>query len=52
MILVVDDDHDYLALLTEILTSEGYNVRPSDSGELALASIASKQPALSQRCVC
>ena len=46
MILVVDDDHDYLALLTEILTSEGYNVRPSDSGELALASIASKQPEL------
>ncbi len=38
-ILVVDDTTEDLVTLTDILTSEGYQVRPADSGELALSSI-------------
>src|SRR3954452_4762151 len=45
-ILVVDDDPRSLALLTGVLSGEGYSVRPADSGELALASIAAKLPEL------
>jgi PAS domain S-box-containing protein len=45
-ILVVDDDSDSLRLLTEILSSEGYSVRPADSGELALASVRANAPQL------
>lgn len=45
-ILIVDDTPESLALLTEILNSEGYLVRPADSGELALASIVARQPDL------
>jgi PAS domain S-box-containing protein len=45
-ILVVDDEPDSLRLLTEILTKEGYEVRPADTGELALASVAIKAPEL------
>jgi DNA-binding response OmpR family regulator len=45
-ILVVDDTHSALKLLTEILGREGYDVRPADSGELALASVAAKPPEL------
>jgi DNA-binding response OmpR family regulator len=45
-ILVVDDDPRSLGLLTGILSTEGYRVRPADSGELALASIEAKPPAL------
>ena len=45
-VLVVDDDPRSLALLTGILSDEGYRVRPADSGELALASISAKRPEL------
>ena len=45
-ILVVDDEPDILALLTSILTEEGYQVRPADSGSLALASVAASPPDL------
>ena len=45
-ILVVDDEPDILALLTTILTEEGYHVRPADSGCLALASVAASLPEL------
>ena len=45
-ILVVDDDPRSLALLTGVLSGEGYRVRPADSGELALASIAANRPQL------
>jgi PAS domain S-box-containing protein len=45
-ILVVDDESASLALLTGILTEEGYRVRPADSGELALASLAAARPDL------
>jgi PAS domain S-box-containing protein len=45
-ILVVDDDPRSLALLAGILSGEGYRVRPADSGELALASIAANPPQL------
>lgn len=45
-ILVVDDESESLLLLTNLLTGEGYNVRPADSGELALASVAVKPPEL------
>ncbi|HXA50885.1 MAG TPA: response regulator [Candidatus Acidoferrum sp.] len=45
-ILVVDDDPHSLALLTGILSGEGYCVCPADSGEVALASIAARRPEL------
>jgi two-component system cell cycle sensor histidine kinase/response regulator CckA len=45
-ILVVDDDPESLALLTGLLASEGYQVRPADSGKLALASVATRPPHL------
>jgi PAS domain S-box-containing protein len=45
-ILVVDDDRESLALLTSMLGAEGYEVRPADSGQLALASATAKPPHL------
>ncbi len=45
-ILVVDDDSESLLLLTEILTSEGYNARPANSGYLAIASANAYPPQL------
>jgi PAS domain S-box-containing protein len=45
-ILVVDDTPVTLKLLTGLLTAEGYEVRPADSGELALASVAARTPEL------
>jgi PAS domain S-box-containing protein len=45
-ILVVDDEPDSLHLITEVLTKEGYEVRPADTGELALASVTMKAPEL------
>ena len=45
-ILVVDDESESLALLTDILAAEGYRVRSANSGQLALASIASRAPQL------
>ena len=45
-ILVVDDELGSLKLLTTLLVAEGYQVRPADSGELALASAGAKPPDL------
>ncbi|OFX62166.1 MAG: hypothetical protein A2046_10070 [Bacteroidetes bacterium GWA2_30_7] len=45
-ILVVDDTHETLALLTKLLTDEGYSVFSADSGELALKSIEKLIPDL------
>ena len=45
-ILVVEDTPASLKLVSEILTSEGYLVRPANSGELALASVEAKIPDL------
>jgi diguanylate cyclase (GGDEF)-like protein len=45
-ILAVDDTLASLKLLTSILTTEGYRVRPANSGELALASVAASPPEL------
>jgi DNA-binding response OmpR family regulator len=45
-ILVVDDTHANLKLLTDILAAEGYQVRPADGGEIALASVAAAPPDL------
>ena len=45
-ILVVDDEPESLALLASILTEEGYQVRPADSGKIALASVAAYPPDL------
>jgi diguanylate cyclase (GGDEF)-like protein len=45
-ILVVEDTHASLKLITDILSAEMYQVRPADSGELALASVASLPPEL------
>ncbi len=46
IILVVDDTTESLKLITDVLSAEGYRVRPADSGELALASIAAIPPDL------
>jgi len=45
-ILVVDDEAESLALLTSILTGEGYRVRSANSGKLALASLTAWVPQL------
>ncbi len=45
-VLVVDDRQADRTLLTEILVREGYDVRPFEGGELALASVAAQPPQL------
>ncbi|ATX82875.1 PAS domain S-box-containing protein [Mariprofundus ferrinatatus] len=45
-ILVVDDTPASLKLITETLRGEGYQVRPANSGELALGSATAKPPQL------
>jgi putative two-component system response regulator len=45
-IMVVEDTQASLKLITDILTAEGYQVRPADSGELALASVETMPPEL------
>jgi putative two-component system response regulator len=45
-IMVVEDTQASLKLITDILVAEGYQVRPADSGELALASIEAMPPEL------
>ncbi|PKM77335.1 MAG: hybrid sensor histidine kinase/response regulator [Firmicutes bacterium HGW-Firmicutes-15] len=45
-ILIVDDLKANLKLLTDILSSQGYNVRPAISGKLALRSVAVEVPDL------
>lgn len=45
-IMVVDDTHASLLLLTDLLTREGYTVQPADSGELALKSVRVSFPDL------
>jgi PAS domain S-box-containing protein len=45
-VLVVDDDHEALGLLVEVLGQAGYHVQPADSGKLALASFAAQPPEL------
>ncbi len=45
-ILIVDDDTESLALLTSTLEAEGYELRPAESGQLALALAATEPPDL------
>jgi PAS domain S-box-containing protein len=45
-VMVVDDTLASLKLLTTLLTGEGYQVLPANSGELALASVAANPPEL------
>ncbi|NWF38524.1 response regulator [Mariprofundus sp. NF] len=45
-ILVVDDTPASLKLITETLRGEGYQVRPANSGQLALNSAVAKPPQL------
>lgn len=45
-ILVVDDSIDSLRLIVEMLSEEGYTVRPANSGQLALASVQVAVPDL------
>ena len=45
-ILVVEDTPASLKLVSDMLTEEGYQVRPANSGELALASVEAKLPDL------
>jgi len=45
-IMVVDDSPTALKLLTDLLITEGYKVRPANSGALALASVAVEMPDL------
>jgi DNA-binding NtrC family response regulator len=46
VILVVDDEADSLKLLTDLLCTQGYEVRAANSGKLALASAAAHTPDL------
>ncbi len=43
-VLVVDDTLANLRLLINLLSSQGYNVRPAQSGALALAAVAASKP--------
>ncbi len=43
-ILIVDDTPANLRLLAEILSTQGYRVRPASSGRLALKSVAAELP--------
>jgi len=43
---VADPESESLTLLANVLSEEGYDVRPADSGALALASIAAELPDL------
>jgi signal transduction histidine kinase len=45
-ILVVDDTRANLRLLTELLSKNGYEVRPAPNGHIALRSVESKLPDL------
>jgi len=45
-ILVVDDTSENLKLLKEILTSQGYKVRPASNGEDALEAVNQRKPDL------
>lgn len=45
-ILVVDDSHANLRLLTNILAEAGFKVRPADSGDIALESVETGLPDL------
>ena len=45
-IVIVDNTVEYLKLLSDILTNEGYSVRSFNSGELALLSIKENHPSL------
>jgi PAS domain S-box-containing protein len=45
-ILVVEDTAASLKLLSDILSGEGYSVRPASDGELALRSVQAKLPSL------
>ena len=40
-LLLVEDDHDFVESLAEILTNEGYEVRTAEGGEQALEVVAS-----------
>lgn len=43
-VLIVDDSIASIKMIINILKEEGYNIRPANSGELALASIEVKKP--------
>jgi DNA-binding NtrC family response regulator len=45
-ILVVEDTQASLRLLADLLTRQGYRVRPASDGDLALKSVAAKAPDL------
>ena len=45
-IIIVDDESANLQLLSELLGGEGYQVRPTDSPQLAIASALARPPAL------
>lgn len=46
MILVIDDDRDFLASVEALLKSEGYDVVTAASGKEGLAKIATAEPEL------
>jgi DNA-binding response OmpR family regulator len=45
-IVIVDDSAANLKFLSDLLTADGYTVRPASNGELTLRSIRAKQPLL------
>ncbi len=45
-ILVVDDNRDNLRLLSDVLTAQGYRVRPTSKGRRAISAAQTKPPDL------
>jgi PleD family two-component response regulator len=45
-ILIVDDSPEITDMLTDILTNNGYRVRPANSGRMALRSVEAEAPDL------
>ncbi len=45
-VLIIDDRSENLRFLSKILSDEGYTVRPSNNGPLALESIKKRKPEL------
>ena len=45
-ILVADDESESRQLLVDILKAEGYEARPADNGQLALAAVMAQPPDL------
>lgn len=51
-ILIVDDTPENLTVLRQMLTEQGYRVRPALSGEIALKAVQADIPVYKHPCHC